>query len=544
MQMRRRSPFRGTALRVVGFALVLAFALAAVGLADSGPVVGPNTQVNDPQQLPPNDWPNRNTPSLAASEDGQRLVAVFEDFQGFCGFPSNRPCPAPVPPGLTGFSFSTDGGETWTDGGTLPPIGIATSIGHPWIDRGGVGEDEVYFAVTRMRGTATGPNGLAGLGVYRGRFSAGTFVWESAEIINSTNPNDQYSRPSLAAAKDGSGAAYIVLSNVLELCGIPSFGFGQIEVWRTHDGGDTWQGPAVASPDTAESSDPNDPLCGVVGPLQVAPAISIGPNGEVYVVWQRGPRFLDLGSSTEPLSSIGFNRSFDGGYTFGPPKTLVTINANYKNTPVGHGKSRQNDQPRTAVATSGQYNGRVYVTFYQPVEPVEAAITQQSDVSSEAFITYSDDQGQTWSTPKTLATPVPPRGVKRFWPTVAVRPGGAVDVVYLQSLEMQATPNPTDIECRMPTGQGLRAGPLSSLVDIWWVQSRDGGDTFGEPVRVSETTTNWCSTFYTFSNGVFSNYGDYLGIATSGNRTFVLWPDGRNGVTDVFFSEVKGKVDK
>lgn len=530
--------------KVFLFIFALAFAMPSIGLADRGPVVGINVHVNDTQQLPPNDWPNRNTPSLAASEDGKRLVAVFEDFQGFCGPPNNRPCPAPAPPGLTGFSFSTDGGQTWTDGGTLPVIGFATSAGHPWIDRGGEGEDEVFYAVTRMRGTAASLQGVAGLGVYRGRFSAGTFVWESAEIINSSNPRDQYSRPSLAAAKDGSGAAYIVLSNVLELCGIPSFGFGQIEVWRTHDAGETWAGPVVASPDTAESSDPNDPLCGVLGPLQVAPAISIGPKGEVYVVWQRGPRFLDLGSSTEPTSSIGFNRSLDGGQTFDPPRTLVTINANYKNTPVGHGKSRQNDQPRTAVATSGQHNGRVYVTFYQPVEPVESAITQQSDVSSEAFITWSDDQGLTWSTPKTLTTPVPARGLKRFWPTVAVRPGGAVDVVYLQSRETQATPDPTDIECRMPTGQGLRVGPLSSLVDIWWVQSRDGGNTFGEPVRISEQTSNWCSTFYTFSNGVFSNYGDYLGIATSGNRTFVLWPDGRNGVTDVFFSEVKGTVDQ
>ena len=514
IQIRRWSRLRSSALP---FALVFAFGMAAAGQADSGPQVGPNIQVNDPQQLPPNDWPNRNTPSLAASEDGQRLVAVFEDFQGFCGAPNNRPCPAPVPPGLTGFAFSTDGGETWTDGGTLPAIGVATSAGHPWIDRGGEGENEVYYAVTRMRGTADGgPLGLAGLGVYRGRFSAGTFVWEDARIINSTNPNDQYSRPALAAAKDNSGAAYIVFSNVLEMCGIASFGFGQIEALRTHDFGQTWQGPVVVSPDAAESSDPSDPLCGVLGPLQVAPAVSVGPQGEVYAVWQKGPRALDLLGSTETSSSIGFSRSLDGGATFDPPRTLVAINANYQNTPVGHGKSRQNDQPRTAVALSGQYNGRVYVTFYQPVQPVQSPITVQSAVSSEAFITYSDNQGLTWSTPHTLASPVPPTGLKRFWPTVSVRPGGAVDVVYLESQERQATPNPTDIECNMPTGVGRRIGRLSSLVDTWWVQSRDGGATFSEPVRVSEQTSNWCSTFYTFSNGVFSNYGDYLGIATAG----------------------------
>ena len=529
--------------RILLAAGVLALGLAASAQADGGPEVGPNIQVNDPQQLPPNDWPNRNTPSIAASEDGQRLVAVFEDFQGFCGFPNNRPCPAPVPPGLTSFAYSTDGGETWTDGGTLPTIDDATTVGHPWIDRSGSGEDEAYHVVTRMRG---GPTGLAlrGLGLYRGRFTNGTFVWESVQRVNSTNPNDQWSRAAIAAAKDGSGGVYVVYSNVLELCGIPSFGFGQIEVLRSHDNGDTWQGPVIVSPDTAESSDPNDPLCGVVGPLQVAPAISIGPGGEVYVVWQKGPRALDLLGSTETSSSIGFSRSFDGGATFSPRVTLVSINANYQNTPVGHGKTRQNDQPRTAVATTGSHNGRVYVTFYQPVAPVLSPITVQSLTSAQVFITWSDNQGATWSTPKELAPPVPPTGVKRFWPTVSVRPGGDVDVVYLESQETQATPNPTDIECAKPTGGGIRTGLVSSLVDTYWVQSRDGGDTFSAPLRVSEQTSNWCTTFYVFSNGVFSNYGDYIGTASGGNRTFVTWPDGRNGVTDVFFSEVKGKVDK
>jgi len=529
-------------------ALLLSVGGASLALADDGPEdkkdtapkVGPNIQVNDPQQLPPNDWPNRNTPSLGVSEDGQRLLAVFEDFQGFCGPPSNQACPAPNPNGLTGFAYSSDGGATWTDGGALAPIGLATTAGHPWADRGGEGDEEFFYAVTRMR---EGLTGLAGLGVYRGRFVNGTFAWEDAQIINSTNPNDQYSRAALAASKGPRPTAYVVLSNVLELCGIASFGFGQIEVWRTNNAGQTWRGPVVVGPDTAESSDPNDPDCGVFGPLQVAPAISAGPRNEVYVVWQKGPRLLDLSGGTEPGSTIAFSRSLDGGRTFDPPRTLVSINANYQNTPVGHGKSRQNDQPRIAVDTEGRFRGRVYVTFYQPVRPVQAAITAQSLTSSEAYITYSDDRGLTWSTPTRVAkTPVPPNGVKRFWPTVSVRGNGAVDVVYLESRETQATPDPTDVECSMPTGLGRRIGPVSSLIDTYWVQSRDGGRTFSAPLKVSEQTSNFCTSFYTFSSGVFSNIGDYLGTASAGDKTFILWPDARNGVTDLFFSEVKGKV--
>jgi hypothetical protein len=524
-------------------ASVLVFAMAALSRADDGPRVGRNIRVNAPQGLFPNDWPNRNTPSIAASTDGQELVTVFEDFQGFCGAPNNRPCPPPTPPGLTGFSYSTNGGRTWTDGGAVPPIGAPQTAGHPWVDRGGEGDEEVFFTASRMRTTVTGLS--EGIGVHRGRFVNGSFAWDGGQILRSPGAGDNNTRPAIAAAKDGSGAAYVVYSNIIELCGIPSFGFGQIEVWRTHDGGDTWQGPVIAGPDTAENPDPEDPLCGVTGPLQVAPAVSIGTHGEVYVVWQRGPRFLDVDLNIDPVSAIMFARSLDGGVTFGPPQVLSVINANYENTPVGHGKSRQNDQARIAVATTGLYRGRIYVTYYEPVRQVQVPATTQSDVSSQIYMTWSDDKGQTWSTPKAMTRTVAPTGVKRFWPTVSVRAGGDVDVVYLESREKQLTPDPDDIECNVPIGGGLfRAGPLSSHVNTYWIQSHDGGVTFSPAVRVSAQTSNWCNTFYVFSGAVFSNIGDYIGTVSVGNRTLVTWPDGRNGFSDVFFAEVRGKSER
>ena len=525
-------------------ALLLAVVLllgATAAWAGNGPEVGPNVQVNDPQQLLPNDFPGRNTTTLAASEDSQELLAGWDDLQGFCGPPNNRVCPAPNPPGLSGYAFSTDGGQTWTDGGTLATFGPAQTAGHPWVDRGGETE-ETFFYASRLR--VTGPDS-AGIGLYRGHFGAGTFAWDDAQLINSPDPiGDYYRSPAIAAAKDDSGTAYLALMNAARICGINQAGLGRIEVWRTHDNGDTWQGPVVLAPDAIDISDPNDPNCGITGSIQTAPAPAVGPNGEVYVVWQYGPDFVDLVNTT-PTSRIAFARSLDGGVTFEPVQFLATINAMRENPPVGYGKNRMNDQPRIAVATSGQHRGRIYVTFYQSVQPVLSLVTAQSLVSSEAYIIYSDDQGQTWSAPAPIATPVPPTGVKRFWPTVAVRPGGAVDVVYMQSLETQVTPNPTDIECRVAFGNNrFRSGTASSLVDTYWVQSRDGGVTFGAPVRVSEVTSNWCTAAHTFVSTLWSNFGDYLGIATGGNRTMTVWPDSRNGVVDVFFAEIKGKVDK
>jgi hypothetical protein len=536
---------RGTAQRspVLVFLTLACLFVATAAWAAGGPEVGPNIQVNDPQQTFPDDLPSRNTTTLAASDDGRNLLGGWDDFQGFCGPPTNRPCTPQDPPGLAGFAFSTDRGLTWTDGGSPDPIGDAQTAGHPWVDRGGEAGDEVFYFTSRMR---VDHLGSAGIGVYRGQFNAGTFVWQDAQLLDTPDPNDYLSRQAIAAAKDGSGAAYIALSNIIEVCGFPAAGGGQIEVWRTHDGGDSWQGPALVSADTVSPTDPADPLCGSSAHLQVAPVPAVGPEGEVYVIWQYGP-FLASDGSISTTSSIAFSRSLDGGVTFGPVQFLTTFNNMRDNPPVGYGKNRMNDQPRIAVATSGPHRGRIYVTFYESVVPVEGLARDQSIVSSQIYLMHSDDRGQTWSTPQALVGPVPPTGVKRFWPTVAVRPGGAVDLIYLESQETQVTPDPTDVECDVAFGFPARLhriGPYSSLVDTYWIQSRDGGATFGEPVRVSEVTSNWCEATYLFASSLYSNFGDYLGIATSGNRTFTLWPDSRNGVVDVFFAEIFGKIDK
>jgi hypothetical protein len=537
--MSRRNPFP-----LLGLGALLCLQAATAAWAGKGPEAGPNVQVNAPQQAFPNDLPSRSTTTLAASEDGQNLLAGWDDFQGFCGAPVNRPCTPQNPPGLSGFAFSTDGGTTWTDGGSPYPIGVSYTAGHPWVDRGGEEGDELFYFTSRMRATAAGTNST-GIGIHRGRFGAGTFAWEDAQIINSSHPGDFYSRESIAAAKDGSGAAYIVLSNIDALCGVTAGGYGQIEVWRTHDRGATWQGPVVVSPDTGSPNDPADPLCGATGTQQVAPVVSIGPDGEVYLVWQYGPFFNLSGNSN--TSYLAFSRSLDGGVTFSAPQLLTQINNMRDNPPVGYAKNRMNDQPRITAATTGSHRGRIYMTFYQAVTPVSGLAAAQSAVSSQIYVMTSDDQGQTWSAPNAIAPPVPPTGIKRFWPTAAVRPGGDLDVIYMESRETQVTPNPTDIECDVQfagAATNRRKGPLSSLVDTYWVQSRDGGATFSAPVRVSEVTSNWCHVQSTFISGLYSNLGDYLGIATGGNRTFLVWPDGRNGVSDVFFATVEGKTDK
>jgi hypothetical protein len=488
-------------------------------------IVGPNVQVNDPQEPFPDGLLGRSETTIAANETGRKIVAGWNDAQGFCGQPFGVPCTPQDPPGLSGYGYSTDFGLTWVDGGAPPLFDNVFTRGDPWLDRGGFDKSTYYYANLSVD-YETGAD--LGVSVHRGHFFGNSFAWEDVHVFNAPNaPNDFYDKEALAAAKDGSGAAYVSVTNFQEVCGIPQFGFGQIEVWRTHDGGDTWQGPAIAGPEDPVSL----ATCGNAGAIQTASEPAIGPHGEVYVSWQFGPIFLEDGS-VDPSGAVMIARSLDGGQTFEPPVKVAEFNSNFFNPPVGYNRSFILDHPRISVAPSG----RVYVSFAGAVEPVLVPSTAQSTVSSQGYVSYSDNRGKTWSRPKAIAPAVPLEGVKRIWPTVSVSQAGRVDVTYYEFLDQQITPDPDDIECSVfAFPGGVREGPASSLSDTYRVRSPGAKPAFGPPTRITTETTNWC----TVVSDIIPNFGDYIDAITVLERTLALWADGRNGIPDVFFAFVR-----
>jgi hypothetical protein len=522
------------------------------------PRVGPNVRANAPQQAAPNGLLGRSETTIAATTDGKLLLVGFNDAQGFCGPPFGSACTPQSPPGLSGYAYSTDGGASFTDGGGPDLLGTnVLSRGDPWMDRGGTDNATFYFANLAIDKT-TGAS--LGISVHRGHFSGGAFSWQDIHTFDSPHnpgscvsgsppaatPCDFYDKEALVAAKDGSGSAYVSLSNfqgqptISPTCGNQAqFGFGQIEVWRTHDGGNTWHGPAIAGPEAPDSV----ASCGNTGTLRQSSVPAIGPNGEVYVVSQFGPTFSP---ATSTDADIVLARSLDGGVTFAPQVKVADINSMRQNPPVGYSRDRINDHPRIDVATTGPNKSRVYVVYYSAVAPVTAPpatagsclapiappITRcrpQTLTSSQVFLKHSDDEGATWSSPIQIGGPVPATGVKRFWPDVNVSPGGIVNVTYYESRETQATANPSDVECNINVGGGIRRQGLnSSLVDTWWTYSSDGGSTWSMPLQLSSATSNWC----TAASNIRPNFGDYIDSVAGGNRIIGSWADSRVGVPD------------
>ncbi len=485
--------------------------------------VGPNVRVNDPQQPFPNGLLGRSETAIATDEDGERIVVGFNDAQGFCGAPFGGACTPQSPPGLSGFAFSTDGGLTFTDGGAPRVINHVFTRGDPWLDTDK--EGKVFFYANLAVHDVTGA-GL-GISVHRGRFNDGTFAWNDVHTFNAPNaPRDFYDKEAIAVDKEGGRFAVVSVTNFKELCGIAQNGFGQIEVWHTNNGGNTWLGPVIAGPESPDSV----AHCGNEGTLQQSSVPAIGPDREVFVAWQLGPTFNSAGVPSTN-AAIVVARSLDGGVSFDPPVTVATINSMRRNPPVGYNRGRINDHPRIAVARSGWHRGRVFVVFYSAVSPVAAASTVQSLVSSQVFISFSDDLGHTWSTPTPVAPAVPTTGVKRFWPVVNLVEDDRVGVVYYESRE-----TPTGVECNVSIGGGLRRrGPASSLVNTFVVVSGDRGRTFSTPVKVSSATSNWC----TAVSNIRPNFGDYISSAPFESGIAAAWADGRNGVPDTFFAPIQ-----
>jgi hypothetical protein len=515
-----------------------------------------NIRMNGPQSPMPEGRLGRPAEAISGDPTGQFLVAAWEILQGTCGGSFGGKCTPPKTPGVTAVGYSADGGKTWTEIGAPYLGGDAMTSGRPWLDRGGA-DNQTYFLTSRAASVAAAPPApmnkagggtpgganQAGVLIYRGRFKDGVFSWTDQHLLVPSRPElDLLRSPSILAAKDGSGKVWIAVSTLVGVCGRRGSSGGQISVYRSADEGKTWEGPALVSPDESpDTPDPKDPRCGRTGAIQILPSMALGPQGELYVTWQHGPTILESSPRyfLNHKTTIEVARSLDGGRSFTTPIDVALVDSMRENAPVGYSKNTMNDVPRIAVATNGPHRGRVYVTYTTAVQEALSFDNFQLLTSSQVYLIYSDDKGQSWSRPGPLGPPVPPEGLKRFWPTVAVHDSGAVDVVYMESQEKQVTPDPNDVECKIKmVVDVVREGKASSLIDVWAARSADGGATFAPPLRVTSETTNWCKVAYDYDTTQFANFGDVLGIYTAGDRTFVVWPDGRNGVPDAYFAEL------
>ncbi len=232
------------------------------------------------------------------------------------------------------------------------------------------------------------------------------------------------------------------------------------------------------------------PISGTISSFDHGVNINTGPNGEVYVCWATYP------SSGLTENGIGFNKSFDGGATYGTP---VKIISNLKGIrEIGVGKNmRVNSFPVMAVDISGgAYNGNIYVVWTNIGVP-----GINTGNSADVYMIKSTDEGATWSAPIKINQDAPGMGKKHYFGWITCDPeSGILSVVFYDDRNVG-----------------------TSQCEVYCANSFDGGDTW-EDFKVSDVS-------FTPSPipGLASSYmGDYLGITARGSKVYPVWTDTRN----------------
>jgi hypothetical protein len=232
-------------------------------------------------------------------------------------------------------------------------------------------------------------------------------------------------------------------------------------IWfsRSRDGARTFTPPVQVSDAPGDAKDSDGTVEGVV------PAV--GVNGEVYLTWA-GP------------AGLAFDRSLDGGYTFGAD-VIVSPTPGGWDIPLP-GITRHNGMPVTAVDHSrGPSRGTVYVNWID-----------ERNGDPDVFIAASRDGGRTWSAP--LRVNDDAKGNKRaqLFTWMAVDPAdGSINVAFLDRRDTEGTHNAVTL-----------------------ARSSDGGKTFVNH-RVNRPP-------FPSNDKLF--YGDYLGVDAHGGRVAAIYP--------------------
>jgi hypothetical protein len=201
-------------------------------------------------------------PDLAI--DGDHIVAVWSD--------------GATSPHSSGWSYSADGGQTWSEGAPFAPRSGTERVrrhAEVAVDQRGVFNAIIGYS-TNYRGFAT----------YRGEFQSGVFGWDSITVLPlGYFLNVIYDTPSIACQ---AGIVYVTCARSLQDTSTVLF-------LRSLDGGRTWSTPLVLS-----------------GPKSNGTELIAGPDGEVYVFWEDfaaasivGRKSVDQGMSFEPEFVVG-----------------------------------------------------------------------------------------------------------------------------------------------------------------------------------------------------------------------------------------------
>jgi hypothetical protein len=498
---------------------------------------GGNTFVNDPCLDPP--APNRARTVQSETDeavDGNNVVVGYNDSYGF--YDNTQ--------GLSGFSYSVNGGNTFIDGGGLPPLVPTHSFytdptsdhyfGDPVVvvDKSArtFTHDSAGNPITPIHQPAGTfyysslysppgnpyPGAVGTISVNRGVFTTappqniesiantsclnGKRPYGTPDTTNLPKTRVVWDPPSIAVpgtvtsldfldkewlyVSQATGELYLTYTRFAFDTATGAQDLTPLEMVRSMDGGRTWTAPTVIQPNYPDT-------------FNTASQTTQTATGRLVVTWY-STHYAAGGFGPEDGDQIQYAISDDDGVTFSPAKTIQVTNP--QGEPPGYNRGRSDILNAPSINTY-PHGTDVYITYFSGTTPLQAGVGVVGGgpiaSSGNIYLAASHDNGDTFTTTKVNDDP----GLtSHVFPTVQVNKNGSVFDGW------------TD----------RRNDPMANeLTDTWAAVSKDGGATFGHNVIQTDVATSWRA-----RADARPNFGDYNSSELLGNNQFVMtWADGR-----------------
>jgi hypothetical protein len=247
---------------------------------------------------------------------------------------------------------------------------------------------------------------------------------------------------------------------------------------QSTDAGVTWSTPKRISSDAGNCIDSDSTMEGAIP--------TVGPNGEIYVVWT-GP------------NGFVFNKSLDNGVTWLPHETPVCSMPGGWDYNIA-GLQRCNGLPQvTCDLSNGPNRGTIYVNWTDQ---------RNGSTDTDVWLVKSTDGGTTWSLP--LRVNNDPPGKQQFltWMTLDKITGALYCVFYDRRDHVVG----------------------SALTDVYMARSLDGGNSFSN-FKVNQSS-------FTPSPSVF--FGDYISVTAHNNVIRPMWMQYGSGTLSAWTAIIDG----
>ncbi|MDQ3949606.1 MAG: glycoside hydrolase [Gemmatimonadota bacterium] len=401
--------------------------------------------------------------------------------------------------------LSTDGGKSWS------PV-LETKRPDFSIDPActfGVGDLAHYAAIARGR---PGPTVLA---LWRSVDGGRTWEEQAPLPMRRQSIDQEWLVPDATGGKFHGRVYMAAATSIRAAVGSDVNG---VAVWISTDSGKTFDGPTVRLLPVGHDA------LGVANAVLMSDGTLVTLIGEIKPVGRSKPG--------APNAALSVFRSTDGGETLG---RSIKLDDYYEAQPV----ALASVSPRLAVDPgSAAFKDRLYATW-----------TDERSGRFEIYLSYSADQGRTWSRPVVISDDPPYSDGRRpnhFMPTVAVNKDGVVGVSWYDRREH-------------PDNLGWHVRFRASL---------DGGETWLPSIRVSTASNDITdrTALYTQAyargggSGGYgrsappeagplvvevsiqgSNYsaGDYAGLAAAADGVFhAFWVDNRTGLPQIWTAPI------